>query len=125
MRTIKKFEDFKVQKMARKLCKHDFQLTLVEAFSVDFGLKNQIRDSIGPMKVNINKDFERAISSDIVQFVSIARASRTDCHSQHYRATDRNHITDNQFEPLPQQPIDLGRKIEPNYLPERPWDKGQ
>ena len=42
MSTVIRFEDLEVWKHARELCREVFQLTLHEAFSKDFGLKDQI-----------------------------------------------------------------------------------
>lgn len=118
MGTVKKFEDLEVWKLARELCQEVFHLTLLEAFSKDFGLKNQIRDSSGSVMDNIAEGFERDGSREFIQFLSISKASCGECRSQLYRALDRNYLTNEHFELLSQKTIDLGRKISNliNYL---------
>jgi four helix bundle protein len=125
MRTTKEFGDSKVRKMAREICGQDFQLTFPVAFLKDVDLMNQIRDSSSPVRDPIAEGFERGISPVIIQFMSIAKASRTDCHSSHYRAPDRNHITDKHFEYLHQKPIDPGRRISNLRIPEKQGKIGQ
>jgi four helix bundle protein len=58
MSTVKRFEDLEVWKLARLLCKDVFQITVREAFSKDFGLKDQIRNSSGSIMDNIAEGFE-------------------------------------------------------------------
>lgn len=111
MTTIKRFEDLEVWKLARELCQNVYELTLLEGFSRDFGLKNQINNSSGSIMDNIAEGFEQDGSKEFAQFLSIAKASCGECRSQRYRALDRNYITTEQFEPLSQKTIDLGRKI--------------
>ena len=111
MSTIKKFEDLEVWKVARELCHDIFKLTLQDAFSKDFGLKDQIRGSSGSVMDNIAEGFERDGSREFVQFLSISKGSCGENRSQLYRARDQNYITKEQFELLSQKTIDLGRKI--------------
>ena len=111
MSTIKQIEDLEVWKLARELCQDIFKLTLQDAFSKDFGLKNQIRDSSGSVMDNITEGFERDGSSEFVQFLSISKGSCGESRSQLYRALDRNYITTEQFELLSQKTIEVGRKI--------------
>jgi len=111
MSTIKRFEDLEVWKLARELCKNVYELTLLEGFSRDFGLKNQINNSSGSVMDNIAEGFERDGSREFSQFLSIAKASCGECRSQLYRELDRNYIGNEQFELIAQKTIDLGRKI--------------
>ena len=111
MSTVKRFEDLEVWKLARALCQEVFQFTIQDAFSRDFGLKNQISNSSGSVMDNIAEGFERDGSREFLQFLSISKASCGECRSQLYRALDRNYVTNEQFERLSQKTIDLGRKI--------------
>jgi len=111
MSTIKKFEDLEVWKVARELCQDIFKLTLQDAFSKDFGLKDQIRGSSGSVMDNIAEGFERDGTREFVQFLSVSKGSCGESRSQLYRALDHKYITTEQFELLSQKTIDLGRKI--------------
>jgi len=111
MSTVKRFEDLEVWKEARELCHDVFQFTIREAFSRDFGLKNQISNSSGSVMDNIAEGFERDGTREFLQFLSISKGSCGESRSQLYRAPDRNYITNEQFEALSQKTIDLGRKI--------------
>ena len=111
MSTVKRFEDPEVWKLARKMCNEVYQLTLHEAFSKDFGLKDQIRNSSGSIMDNIAEGFERDGSREFAQFRSISKGSCGECRSQLYRSPDCNYITHDHFEILSQKSIDLGRKI--------------
>ena len=111
MSTVKKFEDLEVWKLARLLCNDVYQITLREAFSKDFGLKDQIRNSSGSIMDNIAEGFERDGNREFGQFLSISKGSCGECRSQLYRVLDQNYITNDHFELLSQKTIDLGRKI--------------
>ncbi len=111
MTAIKRFEDLEVWKLARELCKNVYELTLLDGFSRDFGLKNQINNSSGSIMDNIAEGFERDGNREFTQFLSISKASCGECRSQLYRALDRNYIGKEQFELQSQRTIDLGRKI--------------
>lgn len=111
MSTIKRFEDLEVWKLARELCQDIYKLTLLEGFSRDFGLKNQVNNSRGSVMDNIAEGFERDGNKEFSQFLSISKASCGESRSQLYRALDRNYISTEQFELLSQKTFDLGRKI--------------
>jgi len=111
MSTVTRFEDLEVWKLARELCNEVYQLTLHEAFSKDFGLKDQIRNSSGSIMDNIAEGFERDGNKEFGQFLSISKGSCGECRSQLYRALDWNYITNDQFEQSAQRTIELGRKI--------------
>lgn len=111
MSTIKRFEDLEVWKQARELCQAVYQLTLLNGFSRDFGLRDQINNSSGSIMDNIAEGFERDGSKEFLQFLAISKGSCGECRSQLYRALDRNYISQEQFEFTSQKTIDLGRKI--------------
>ena len=110
MSTVKRFEDLEVWKLARELCNEVYQLTLHEAFSKDFGLKDQIRNSSGSIMDNSAEGFERDGNKEFGQFLSISKGLCGECSSQLYRAFDCHYITTEQFNFNSQKTIGLGGK---------------
>lgn len=100
MSTIKKFEDIIAWQNARELSKLIYQITKLDPFSKDYGLKNQIRDSSGSIMDNIAEGFERSGNKEFKQFLSIAKGSCGEVKSQLYRAFDQNYIEKDQFDSM-------------------------
>ncbi len=111
MSTVNKFEGLEVWKLAGELCKDVFQLTLCESFSKDFGLKDQIRNSIGSIMDDIAEGFERDGNRELRQFLSISKGSFGERRSQLYRAFDQSYLSFEHLERISQKTITLGRKV--------------
>lgn len=111
MSTVKRFEDLDVWQISRELCREVYELTLIDSFSRDFSLKDQIRRSSGSVMDNIAEGFERGGRKEFIQYLSIAKASCGETRAQLYRALDRKYISEEQFEKAYTLANDLGRKI--------------
>lgn len=98
MATIKSFEDIEAWQKARVLAKHVYALSLEGSFNKDYSLKDQINRSSGSVMDNIAEGFERDGSREFLQFLSYAKGSAGEVRSQLYRALDRNHIDNQEFE---------------------------
>lgn len=98
MATVKRFEDLEVWQKARDLCNVIFPLTQKDSFSSDFELRDQINRSSGSVMDNIVEGFERDGRGEFKQFLSIAKASCGEVRSQLYRALDRKHISQEEFQ---------------------------
>jgi len=111
MATIKRFEELEVWKLAREQAKEIYQLTQIGSFSKDFDLKNQINASAGSAMDNIAEGFERFSNKEFSQFLVISKGSNGELRPQLYRASDRNHITDEILRNRLDFSVVLGNKI--------------
>lgn len=111
MSTIRRFEDLEVWQISRQLSQEIYELTLLDAFSRDFSLKDQIRRSSGSVMDNIAEGFERGGRKEFIQFLSISKGSCGESRAQLYRALDRKYITEAQFNKAYNRADELGKKI--------------
>jgi four helix bundle protein len=111
MPTIEKFEDLEVWKNARALCNGIYPLTNSGTFERDFKLRDQINGSSGSVMDNISEGFERDGKLEFRQFLSIAKGSCGEVRSQLYRALDRNHITEQEFQTLKKQCEEISKQL--------------
>ena len=111
MATIEKFEELDIWQEARELSLEIYNLTLLGTFSRDKDLSWQIRKSSGSIMDNIAEGFERDGKNEFIQFLSIAKGSAGETRSQLYRALDRKHISNEQFERLKDKSLRLIKKI--------------
>ncbi len=111
MAKLEKFEDMEVWQKARKLCNDIYPLTLKGSFATDFKLRDQINGSSGSVMDNIAEGFERDGRIEFRQFLSIAKGSSGEVRSQLCRASDRNHITLNEFEGLKLQAEEISKQL--------------
>ena len=118
MATIKRFEDLEFWQLAREICKKINQCLESNDKFRDYGLKNQIYNSSGSIMDNIAEGFERNGNKEFRQFLSIAKASAGECRSQLYRLKDKEAITENQFNELYNDLLNLSKQISGfiNYL---------
>ncbi len=111
MSTIKQFEDLEIWQLARKISHEIYAFTRKESFSRDFSLVDQIRRSSGSVMDNISEGFERDGNKEFKFYLSISKGSAGETRSQLYRALDEEYITQDEFEPVYAELIELSRKI--------------
>ncbi|MCO6481279.1 MAG: four helix bundle protein [Flavobacteriales bacterium] len=111
MPAISTFEDLGIWQKAREICKRVWTLTGKGTFARDYGLKDQINRSSGSCMDNIAEGFERDGNREFNQFLSISKGSIGETRSQLYRALDRGHITQAEFDTLFYMCKDQGRDI--------------
>ena len=87
------FEELDVWKLAREICNEVWIIIESTSLSNDYSLKNQMNASSGSIMDNIAEGFERNGNRELIQFLSIAKASCGELRSQLYRCLDREHIT--------------------------------
>jgi len=100
MATIKKFEDIEAWQHARLLGREIYVISNTGKFSKDFDLKNQINSAAGSVMDNIAEGFGRGSRNEFVNFLSIASGSVSEVKSQLYRAMDKNHISETDFQKI-------------------------
>lgn len=118
MSTFTSFEELEVWKSARTLAIEIWKISNKGSFSKDFKLKDQINGSTGSIMDNIAEGFERDGKKEFIQFLSIAKGSAGETKSQIIRAYDREHISQEDFNRLKQDIIEIGKQLSGfmNYL---------
>lgn len=92
MGTLVKFESLDIWQEARHLNKEVFLLFKSTTLGDDKNLRYQMDRSAASIMDNIAEGFEREGNRELIQYLSIAKASCSELRSQMYRAHDRNHI---------------------------------
>jgi four helix bundle protein len=125
MTIIKRFEDLEVWKTSRKLTKEVYYLTIDGAFSMDFGLRDQIRRSAVSLMSNIAEGFDSETQALFITYLGRARASAGELRCQLYIARDIGYITDDQLADLLEIANECGRQLFGfiKYLRSRPNTK--
>jgi len=111
MATISNFEDLEIWQLARQQANEIYLLYIIDPFSRDWELKNQINAAAGSVMDNIAEGFERSGNKEFTNFLLISKGSNGEVRSQLYRACDRNYITTEKFEELKLKCITLSKKI--------------
>ena len=96
----RRFEDLIAWQKARELTRKVYEVTGKEAFSRDFGLRDQMRRSSVSIMANIAEGFERARQSEFHQFLSIAKSSCAELRSHLYVAHDTKYVDNMTFDDL-------------------------
>jgi len=111
MPRIQRFEDMEVFQRARELTKGIYQATSVGRFARDFSLRDQIRRCAVSVMSNIAEGFERDGDREFLQFLSVAKGSCGELRAQLYAAVDQRYLTQEQFELLHAQVLQLARML--------------
>ncbi|MCO6147568.1 four helix bundle protein [Flavobacterium sp. NRK1] len=98
MAKIERFEDLQVWQLAREICNDIWTLFETTSLGKDYELKNQMSRCSGSVMDNIAEGFERNGNREFIQFLSISKGSCGELKSQLYRALDRKHISQEQFD---------------------------
>lgn len=103
MATITSFEELKCWQLSRKLVKDIYKLTDELPISKDYALKDQMRRAAISIMSNIAEGFGRSGNKEFIQFLSIAKGSITELHSQLYIALDCEYLNKEKFDTLTQK----------------------
>lgn len=95
---IERFEDIEAWKLARELTRKVYELTKGDAFSKDYGLKDQIREATGSSMHNIAEGFDSETNAEFIRFLRYAKRSCSEVQSELYVALDEQYISQDQFD---------------------------
>ena len=111
MATIENFEDLKVWKEARSLA-NDVNVRFVSNINFkDFAFQDQINRSSGSVMDNIAEGFGRGGNKEFIQFLFYSNASCQEVKSQLYRALDRGHLSQDNFDEMRQKSESISKMI--------------
>jgi four helix bundle protein len=111
MAKVEHFEDLKVWQLAREICSDVWYLLENTTLNRDFELKNQMSRSSGSIMDNIAEGFERNGTREFIQFLSISKGSCGELRSQLYRALDRKHITQQEYDVISEKTLSENKRI--------------
>lgn len=94
----KTFEDLPVWQEAREFVKTIYELTSLNKFSKDYGLKDQIQRVAVSIMNNISEGFERENNKEFIKYLGYAIGSAGEVRSMLYIALDINYISAELFE---------------------------
>lgn len=111
MATINTFEELDIWQLGREIGQDVWDKFENTSLRKDFELKNQMNRSSGSIMDNIAEGFERNGRREFINFLSYSKGSCGELRSQLYRAFDRKHITEQEFEFLKEKTIIVSKKI--------------
>lgn len=111
MATVTTFEDFEIWQMSRALNRTIYQLTRRRIFDDDVDLRRQIRRASVSCMSNRAEGYERNNNNFFIDFLSIAKGSVGELRSQLYAALDGEFIQEDEFRPLKEEAMVIGKRI--------------
>jgi four helix bundle protein len=97
MTGVRRFEHLIAWQKARVLTGKVYEVTQRERFRQDYGLARQIRSAAVSIMANIAEGFERSRRAELLQFLSIAKASCGEVRSHLYVALDAGYLDREHF----------------------------
>ena len=95
---VKSFEDLQVWNDARAFVKSIYELTSLDNFKKDYGLKDQIQRAAVSIMNNISEGYERDNNKEFRNFLGYAKGSAGEVRSMLYIALDLNYISKDDFD---------------------------
>lgn len=102
-----RFEDLHVYQRARELTNAIYRLTGTGPFARDFGLVDQIRRAAVSIMSNIAEGFERGSTTELIQYLYIAKGSCGEVRAQLAIACDQGYVSTPEYVRL----HDLARRV--------------
>jgi len=97
---IKKFEELPIWKLSLKITKEIYDLTAMNKFARDFGLRDQIRRAVVSISSNIVEGFEKNNNNEFVRYLKIAKGSVGEVRNQLYIALNISYVSSKEFNRL-------------------------
>ncbi|MBI2035846.1 MAG: four helix bundle protein [Candidatus Liptonbacteria bacterium] len=107
---ITKFEDLPIWNLSLSITKKVYNLTSKKDFSVDFGLRDQVRGAIISVSSNIVEGFEKNNNNEFIRFLKISKGSVGEVRNQ-LLALIVCYITEDEFRAVNSELEDLSRQI--------------
>ena len=107
----KSFEDLQVWQDTRKFVKSIYELTSLDNFKKDCGLKDQIQRASVSIMNNISEGFERDSNKEFMRFLSYSKGSAGEVRSMLYVAMDLEYISKNHFDDNYKNAVDIIKQI--------------
>jgi four helix bundle protein len=111
MATYESFEELEVWKLAMDLCTEIYLITNFDAFSKDFGLKDQIRRSSVSVPSNIAEGYERDSKNQFIYFLTIAKGSCGELKTQLMIARNLNYFDEKTYVKLADKSTITGKQL--------------
>lgn len=105
------FEEIDGWKVARVLNEEIWRLISANAFGKDWALADQINRAGGSIMDNIAEGFDSGTDAEFIRFLRYAQRSVSEVKSQLYRALDRKHIDNSDFDCLQSLATESGNKV--------------
>ncbi len=107
----KSFEDLQVWQDTRKFVKSIYELTSLDNFKKDYGLKDQIQRASVSIMNNISEGFERDNNKEFMRFLSYSKGSAGEVRSMLYVAMDLEYISKNDFDDNYKEAVNIIKQI--------------
>jgi len=107
----KKFEELPIWKLTLQITKIIYDITSVDRWSKDFGLRDQIRRAVISISSNIVEGFEKNNNNEFIRFLKMSKGSAGEVRNQLYIALEVNYINKEKFKEINNKLEDLAGQI--------------
>ena len=111
MATWKSFTEIEVWTLSRTFCQDIYKIMQIDGLKTDYRLKDQINGSSGSIMDNIAEGFDRGGNKEFINFLSYSKGSAGESLSQLYRIHDRDYISEEEFDKLSKNAVELINRI--------------
>lgn len=108
---IERFEDIEAWRAARELSQEVYKITAQGQFTRDYGLRDQIQRAAVSIMANIAEGFDGRSNQEFIHFLGYAFRSATEVQSHLYVALDQGYISQDHFDQLYEQAVQIKKLI--------------